>query len=349
MDELATDLEIRKLILEEPSLQHVSSRLMVKISSSETTDLERLSYWTFLYQAGFFYETLLSMIQRLSSKGRIHWGIFVEILARLQLEPPASVIESIFKGVRRQEAKDDLWASHSWNHWDPRFEAHRQALRVDKENEAREKRENMVEKFHFLKNQRMIEQAGRVLQRLLFLFPEDPTYRELKEAFDEDWAREVIANRYKEPESETPAPFAFSPEEDRVLQDFLQTADQNYALKFESAIDFAVLFYFLEAWGYSLEFAQKAGPTTSALWLVAELLMKLRRYVDALEHLHRIENALSADPETTFGVAYLRAQALHALGQSATAVEILRNIVQVRPDYRSAQQLIAEWSGAIAG
>jgi hypothetical protein len=51
-----------------------------------------------------------------------------------------------------------------------------------------------------------------------------------------------------------------------------------------------------------------------------------------------------SDPETTFAVSYLRAQALQGLGQHGSALEIMQSIVRVRPNYRSAHSLILEWT-----
>jgi len=57
---------------------------------------------------------------------------------------------------------------------------------------------------------------------------------------------------------------------------------------------------------------------------------------DLLEHLQVLESRFLSDPKPPSPFAYLRAQCMKALGQSAAACEILRSIVQVRPNYRSA-------------
>jgi tetratricopeptide (TPR) repeat protein len=347
----AIELQIQKILDEEPTLEHVSNRLLLKVAAPEISDSERVVIWNFLYNTGHFSEALLSMTQRLSTKSRIHWGLFVEILSRLNIEPPNSVLESLFKGIKRQEANDDLWATFSWNHWDARFGSIRQTLANDKANETRQKRENLLEKFHFLKNQRMQEQAGRILKRLIFLYPEESSYVEMKKEFDEEWAREIITSRFSSNDLEATHGPVFSEEEKTALGGLVRSAWKHLEVHPETAFDFAIFFFFLEAWTYSVDFAETAAQTVpSADWLVAELMLKLRRHVDLLEHLAAVEVRYCNDPETAFSVAYLRAQALHALGQSSQAVEILRNIVQVRPDYRSAHQLINEWSvGAVAG
>ena len=44
----------------------------------------------------------------------------------------------------------------------------------------------------------MGEQAGRVLGRLVQLYPDDLELEALKRQFDEDWAREVLQNHVAE-------------------------------------------------------------------------------------------------------------------------------------------------------
>jgi hypothetical protein len=116
------------------------------------------------------------------------------------------------------------------------------------------------------------------------------------------------------------------------------------------AADLAMMFFFVDAPQAALSVIEVAPTGVGPDWLTAELMLKRRQYVDLLEHLHSLEIRYVKDTETAFGVAYLRAQALQALGQSGIAVEILRSIVEVRPDYRSANHLLNEWSvGAAAG
>ena len=62
------------------------------------------------------------------------------------------------------------------------------------------------------------------------------------------------------------------------------------------------------------------------------------------EAVNHLEIKYVDDPETTFAVAYLRAQCLRELGQEAAALETLRSLVRVRPNYRSAHALILEWA-----
>jgi tetratricopeptide (TPR) repeat protein len=79
-------------------------------------------------------------------------------------------------------------------------------------------------------------------------------------------------------------------------------------------------------------------------WLRAELLVHARRFVEGLEHLKHLEVRYVDDPETSFAVSYLKAQCLQELGQKDAALEILKSIVRVRPNYRSAHALIQEWT-----
>ncbi|NJL25310.1 MAG: hypothetical protein HC902_09105 [Calothrix sp. SM1_5_4] len=112
----------------------------------------------------------------------------------------------------------------------------------------------------------------------------------------------------------------------------------------EFASDLAVAFWFLDEYGQALEILKWAEPSTANDWLHAELLFASRRYVEALELLNHLEVKYVNDPEATFSVSYIRAQCLRGLGQQAAALEILRSIVRIRPNYRSANALILAWT-----
>lgn len=343
-------MEIQQVLKEETGLKKAAHFFVQKIAAPETSDNERFAYWNFLFQAGFYREILMSMSQRLNEKQRIHWGLFVETLAKIEAKPTSSTLSGIFKGLKRQNANEDLWACFSWDNLDPRFAEIRSALLESKLKTGRERRGVLLEKFHFLQSQRLRDQAATTIKRLIFLYPGDRELIQIKAAFDEEWAREVLSDRvFDIRNDDAPSP-SLNAQDTALIQCWIECATKAVAKTPAAAADFAVLFLFDNVEEAALLVARKTPKNFVLDWLIAELLFLLRRYVDLLEHLASMENEYLSDPETAFGVAYLRAQALKEMGQSAAAVEILRNVVQVRPNYRSANHLINEWSvGAAVG
>lgn len=348
MESVPIEIEIQRLLDEHKSLPSAADFLVQKIAAPETSDPERFAYWTFLYHAGLYRQLLKSMCLRLNEKQRIHWGLFVETLGRLKEKPSTPLLAATLKGIKRQNGFEDLWGTYVWDAFEAKFAEYRAAIYDAKLKLAQERRGVLLEKFHFLQSQRMHEQAERTIKRLVFLFPDDDELRKFKEAFIEERAREVLADKfYGEPLLEVKAN-SLTDEEESLLQIWVSEATRILETHPEAAHDLALLFLFSEADEPALTLNNAAKDSPRRDWLVAELLFRLRRYVDLLEFLNMMESHYLDDPETAFGVAYLRAQALNEMGQSATAVEILRNIVQVRPNYRSANHLINEWSVGVA-
>ncbi len=287
-------------------------------------------------------------------KEKIHWGIFIETLAKTKAKPGQSVLESLFKGIKRQSGAEEIWAAHSWDNLDSRFASIRTSTAGQKYKAASERRSSLLEKFHFLNSHRLREQAERVLKHLLFLYPHEPDFRDMKYNFDEERAREIISHHFSS--NVAPAEMTvpeLTKEEEALVRTWIAAGAKITAKHPEAAYDLAIGLQFMDADEASLHFARMAQNGLSAGvgpdWLAAELMLKLKRYVELLELLEHLEIKYGDDPETAFAAAYLRAQALKALGESATAVEILRSIVHVRPNYRSVGHLMKEWNvGAAA-
>lgn len=97
--------------------------------------------------------------------------------------------------------------------------------------------------------------------------------------------------------------------------------------KREVASDLAIAFLFMGDYERALEALAWAPAGASTDWLRCELMLESKRHIEALEALNRMEIKYIADPESTFAVSYLRAQALFGLGQHGSALEIMQSIV----------------------
>src|SRR6185503_6240160 len=120
----------------------------------------------------------------LENRARIPFDILIDICARVNLQPGNAIIESLIKGLKKQKALDELIASKGFDKWDSRLTGMRNELLEQKLEHNKKFKENMVEKFEFLRNQRMTEQAGKVLKRLIELYPDDKALADMRQRFD---------------------------------------------------------------------------------------------------------------------------------------------------------------------
>jgi tetratricopeptide (TPR) repeat protein len=348
--EACNELEIRELLQSKISPPELAGKIMRRLLDTSLSWEEKRPFWHFLFNTGRIPILAEAIQQGLDEKQRVPFDLLIEITARANLEPSKSTLESLFKGLKKQKALEDILTSRGWDKWDKRLTQMRNELSEQKVLELRKHKENMFEKFHFLRSQRMNEQAGRVLRRMLELYPEEPELVRLKAEFDELWAREVLSTHMAGIQAETFERTVTSPssQDQEMLKSFLLEGEKIVVEQREFAFDLAIAFWFMDEYHRALDILAWAPTSAPADWLHAELLFAARRFLEALEYLNQLEIKYINDPETTFSVSYLRSQCLFELGQKATALEIMQSIVRVRAGYRSAHALILKWTEGVS-
>lgn len=347
--ETINELEIQKLLRQKKKPAEVLRVAIEAVLDPKKTWEERRAMWMFLYRWGKNSTLIHAMIDCLGSKERVPFDIMIEVTAASGIRPGSTAVEAILKGLRKQQATPEVISGKSWDQFDPRFQAIRTEVLEKFLGEAVKAKEALLDKFNFLKGQRLVQQAGRVLRRMLELYPEDGIFRKLKEEFDEQWARDVVANHIATLTHQKleRGELEVSAADQEMLQCFVEAGEKTALDKREFAADLAVAFLFMNEHLRALELLHWAPVTMANDWLRAELLVAARRHVEAMEHLNELEVKYANDPETTFAVSYLRARCFKELGQKDAALEILESIVRVRPNYRSAQSLFLEWTEGV--
>ncbi|HMN69653.1 MAG TPA: hypothetical protein PKC28_14015 [Bdellovibrionales bacterium] len=343
--ETINELELRDLLLRRQAPAELLASLLRRALDTKASWEERRPFWMYLYLSGHEASVAHALSEALRERERVPFDLLIEMVAAAGEKPPPWFFESLLKGLKKQSSGESLFAARSLDFLDKRLAEMRSEIADQKRVMKDKMKEGLLEKFWFLNNQRMSEQAGRVLRRVLELFPEDESLHGMKKDFEEQRAREVLANHISNYATGLERTATQASDSDKeMLRNFMANAEKICLEHREIAMDLAVAFYFMEDYDRALEISAWAHPSPSRDWLRAELLLSARRFVEALEHLTQLEVKYIDDPETTFAVSYQRAQALNGLGQQAQGLEIMQSIVRVRPGYRSAHALILEWS-----
>lgn len=344
--EIINELELRRILLKRHSGQKLSTSLLKQILDDSLPWEEKRAIWHFLYLSGRHGLLAATLAQELKNKARIPFDLLIQIMTEADLAPKSAVIESVMKGARKQAAVDELIGPRGWDEYDKRFAQMREQLLTQKNSEQHKFKDGMLEKFQFLQSQRMTEQAGRLLRRMVELYPDEIEFKKLKQHFDEQWARDVLSDHQALLSSEKLDRTATAPStsDEEMLKCFAQEGEKISMEHREFAADLSVGFWFLEDYNRALEILPFAPPSLANDWLRAELLFAARRFIECIELLNVLEVKYVNDPESTFAVSYLRAQCLQYCGQQAAALEILQSIVRVRPNYRSVSALIQQWT-----
>lgn len=337
--------KINRLLVVKKSSKEIFDELTIHLFQKKLTQDEKNSIYNFGIQSGHYQQTLGNFVELFHEKSSIPWAHYIWILNRFNIIPPKDIVESFVKGIRRQKQMQQFLFSRSWEKYDPRISEYRnieeQLLREKHSN----KKQSLLEKIEFYRSQRMIEEEKRALLILIRMFPEDEQITNEYKSFQKRWAHEVIAlNAETEFRERFEVSYKPTKEEQKIALSILKQAVEICKANPTQNYNFAVLFKVMQFPEYSLKILETVNESWDVVWLKVEILIDAKRFVDCLNLIHEIELRYPDNPEVTFAATYCRARALKGLGQNAPAIDLLRSIVNVRPDYRSAFSLISEWA-----
>lgn len=343
------ELELRKLLKRKLAPQELLAKIITALSSPLDWEDKR-PFFAYLFVTHRHLTLMVAIKEAFDAKERVPYDMLMQLTGEAMIQPKTAVLESLQKGLKKQNALEDVFASREWDKWDSRITLIRNELLEAKVREQGQFKANMIEKFEFLKNQRMNEQAGRVLRRLVELYPDDPELKKIRQNYEEEWAKDILAGHLARIRDEKIDRTRTAPSsaDDEMLRTFLSEGEKLCMQNRNIAQDLAIAFWFMEDPARAAEILAWAPPNASNDWLKAEFLTQSRHFVEALEWLNVLEVKYIDDPESTFAVSYLRAQCLHELGQQSSALEIMQSIVRVRHNYRSAHALILEWTAGVS-
>lgn len=338
------ELRIRQ-ILESPSDLSDKVHVLVDEAKKQTDQPEELvAFLRFFNNAGFYQELLSLLVELLESNKQVPWSLLFEMLGRIPEDLPRSVVQSIEKGIRRQNSQDSVWPTLALDEYFPEFVDWRVSLAESFKNIDAERKNELLEKFHFLSNQRLENEARQVLRVLKSSYPEDSKIDELQSHFEEHHAREILSDYSASFKESADQVYALAPEEKNFLSHLKTSSLEVIKSKPELTADLSLFFFFLEDYDSALEIIQSLEtPNFSEIWLKAEFLRYSRRFVEALAIADEIAEVHKDHADTLIATIYFRAEVFGDMGKFSRAIELLENIAHIRPQYRSTSYLIQQF------
>lgn len=340
----AAELMLQKKLRQKLSPQSILSDWFEDLKLKPKSE-DCIRFFEFAYNSGQWGYLFGCLPDFFRNKWSVHWGILIEILSQSQLTVPDEIMESILKGARKQNLVDLLVLSHVWDLKNPEVNHFRKRVLEKLKEEAAGKKETLWEKLGFLRTQRMVEEEGKLLRIMQRMYPEDADIQREWNEFQDRWARHLLSSRTERKSAPWRDHTITEPNQEEKLwiAVLLEDFDAYIGKNSTNAYWFSIGLYFMGLYSEALEVLQRAPDTSQKDWLHVELLLKARRFVEALTVSQELEARYAQDPETTFATHYVRAQALKGLGQHAQAVELLKSLIHIRPSYRSAHSLLSAW------
>jgi hypothetical protein len=337
--------KIHRLLTVGKTPQAIFDEITIDLLQKKVNEAERLSIFNFAMNAGLYQQLLANFVEVFHEKAPTPWSHFMILLDKLKIKPSKDVIESVLKGARRQERLESLALTHAWDIFDPRFGEIRSQVEAERKQKYSDKKRMLLDKIEFYRNQRMADEERRAIRVLLKMYPDDPGIKQEFEHFQRQWARDVVArNAIETHDSRVLQRPTLEPEERKAAKIFMDAMISKAQTNASTAYNFAIGLKMMGLPEAGLKVLEMIDDSWASEWLKVELLIDCGRFVDCLNSVHELELRYSTNPEATFAATYARAKALHGLGQSGPAIDLLQSIVNIRPNYRSAYTLMTEWA-----
>lgn len=345
------ELEIQVLLKHYGQADMAADALIKKYENENLTLPEFEAIATFLLHCGFCASLTDLIVRKLEQSPKVPWGHFVEALFLSSAAIGPEIKQALITGASEEDSLSHLARSHNLDHFDDRLPGQRELRRKTFKDRSFLQRQELIQELILLKSQGLFTEEEKLLETMNKLFPHDLEIKKLREALNERLALDFVAKRPK-PKHQVFIPL-YEPKdaETEILLNQIEISmidalkvENGREITSELVNDFALaqlLWENFEAALRLLDLSPRGDSTTD--WLRAEVLLRARRFAEVLHHVTYLENAYCEDPDTIYGIQYLRAQALWGLNQRMTAIEILEGLVQVRPQYRSASALLDEW------
>lgn len=342
------EAEISSLLNETGDATQVADELVRRWERNLLDEQEQIDCAQFLVAAGLYPLLLRQLARMLKEELPLPWAQVAEALGRARIPLNDKEVRAIFAGAESQNAIRKLVRSHQLDIWDRGFGDRRSRVKSEMALEFEQRKLALKDKLEFMRNARMYEQEEKVLEEIEMLFPNEPEFANDRESFKIRWAREIISKSSSATDITQDLEWRtekLPPEQvtakGLIVERAKELAHENPRL----AYDLAVCLHFMNFNAEALEVLEEAHGSHAADWLRLELMIRARQYVNALDEAAHLEVAYAGDPEAVFAVVYARARALWGLGQNSMAIDLLRSLVKIRPQYKSAQSLLMDWTG----
>jgi hypothetical protein len=291
----------------------------------------------FLY-AGEQYKTFLTMVRTelTTENPYIPWTHLFSILVKIKKLSPDILKNFLSTAPKEEHGVFRVNRPELVELWEARKKNRLETLRQQKE--------TLLKSLEFAKQQGIREQRNKVLTELKKLFPQD---KQVEMAFHEERefkARNTlnrISNKRSQSASQNTGGEKF---DGKIVARLAKQGLKAIAKNPKMALDMATLFFQMELYPESLKMidAVKKKPS-QVLWLELYISIEAKQFARALSVISLLKRKKDTDSEKSFSLLYFQALSLHGLGQLSEAKQIIKNIVKIRPRFKSATSLLLEW------
>lgn len=346
--------EIRLLLLESGDASSVADQFVKRWDANVLSEEDIRSLTRFMIQAGLHSQLLAQLRRCLKRDMQLPWSALAETLKRLGVQLEPLEVDAVFEGIALQSATFeadlmfDFVESRGLDKYDPRPGEYRAQKAAHFRRTHEQKRADLQQRLEYARINRLLSQEKRLLDEIQAFDPSDKELSREKNLFAYREAQEIVENAlaHSPPKAEMERKFSqATPEMKKAAAPIIKRIRELAEKAPEPLLyDLALMLIFMELYDDSIRLLEKRRESSRIDWLLLETLILGRQYAAALGEVEALEVKYAGDSEAPFALTYARARALWGLGDTVTAIELIKSLTRVRPTYRSANTLLQQWS-----
>lgn len=342
------ELKIRDFLNDNKDVMTATNALTQSWRKNLYDPKEQFVVAQFYLNAGLKSSFLKEVRKLIDEERHLPWAQISEVLNDLQCTPSLEEQKAIVNGIREQDAMSEVLRSPRSVLLAARIAKTKtlsEAKSIEKQNEIKMA---LREKIEFLRSQRMMDDESIALKQYHLTYPDDQDASLDQKAFDERWARHIVGENIDHRSLQTVIEEKGVPlsKDQMAARKLMLTRAKDIVQKTpEKNYDLAMTLAFMDFYEDALEVLRLGPRENEAEWFELEILLKSRRFLEALELSQQLEVKFVDEPESSFAAIYARARALWGLGQKTQAIEFMKSIVKVKANYKNAHSLLNYWTG----
>lgn len=205
------------------------------------------------------------------------------------------------------------------------------------------KKQSLMKDLEFAKNQGLKEKRIEALNQLKKFFPNDKVVETAFQSEKEFRARHSYNKLVNKKEKQVHFKKEASSLSAEEIQSLFKTIKKQLKKNADYAYDLSVMFMEMDLPLLGLKVIDLLKKKSQKmLWYELLLSIEAQQFARALNTIAMIQKK-KVSSDHSFSLLYYQALALYGLGNKADAIRIIKNILKIRPQFKSANSLLLEW------
>tara|TARA_B100000749_G_scaffold280891_1_gene280374 strand:+ start:154895 stop:155941 length:1047 start_codon:yes stop_codon:yes gene_type:complete len=340
--------DIQKFLSEGFSVKNVAEHFIATRSQYPSDNVNHTQLVQFFFNTGHFKEVLEECRNQLHYDRPVAWNFLFLTLKKFKPDHAEKLIQPFLKGATEKGQLNDLLKLPEADGLPIELSLAKRKYHKQVIDSAQDKKNKLFEKLDFLRQEQIVEEEHKALKEIELFYPDDPRVPGLVNEFKQRWARHKSTKKplsvFNDDIERLEVPTVG---EKKTASLWLEACSKVVDKNPDASYNFAIMFYFSGCYEEALIMGKRTKASKNQAWFVVDILIKTRRFVQALDEIEKLEKQYDEDPETHFNATYLKAIAHWGLHQGAIAMDLMKSILKIRPTYRSAQSLYSKWHGGL--